>query len=218
LERFLTRKSLLALGVPELRTTELDQVLGIALIHDAEVARHAGGSTEPSKQSMRGCVKRPAIHAATCATYQPLRSGEHFLCGATCKRQEEDSLRSDAFFDQVGEAVDQRAGLSSPCARDDEQWTVAERCSDRLFGVELRREIAPSAADCLRPLGVGAAFVDPHVRHGAQYTRRHVSCRCFFGASSVHRTLPDTGMRDEAGAVDLPVDERPVDGAIRYRG
>jgi len=25
-------------------------------------------------------------------------------------------------------------------------------------------------------------------------------------------------MRDEAGAVDLPVDERPVDGAIRYRG
>jgi len=25
-------------------------------------------------------------------------------------------------------------------------------------------------------------------------------------------------MRNEAGAVDLPVDERLVDGAIRYRG
>jgi hypothetical protein len=65
-------------------------------------------------------MKRPALYALAVAANQPLGTGEHFLCGASRKREQEYSLSGHAALDQVCNPVDQSAGLSGTGAGNDE--------------------------------------------------------------------------------------------------
>ena len=72
---------------------------------------------------------------------------EHLVGGAAREGEEEDALGRDAAFDEVGDAVDERARLPGAGAGDDEQRTVAVRGGGGLLGVQLRGEVAGGAGD-----------------------------------------------------------------------
>ena len=63
---------------------------------------------------------------------------------------------ADAALDEVGDAVDERAGLAGAGAGDDEQRAVAVRRGRGLLGVELRGEVARALGQNAVSLGVDA--------------------------------------------------------------
>jgi hypothetical protein len=95
---------------------------------------------------VRGGVKRPTVHAPAVAADQSLRAREHFLRGASRKRQQKYSLGRDAAVDEVRYTVHQRACLSGSRAGDDEQWTIGVSCGSCLLWIQLRGEVARGAS------------------------------------------------------------------------
>jgi hypothetical protein len=136
---------------------------------------------------MRSGVKGPSTHASARPTDQSFCSGEHFLSGAPRKREEKNPLGAHAALDQMGETVDEGPCLPGSCAGNDEERPVAECRRRRLFRIELRREIATSPLNGRSPLAVGLPLINPRFRHGAEYTRIVMVCRCFFGALEIIR-------------------------------
>ena len=124
-QRFLFGEPLFLLAIAEVRARELDEIFGVALIEDAEVARQAGLGSELSEEAMAGGVERPAVHFRRGRPDESLGAAQHLLRGASREREEEDALRPHALGEEVGDAVDERAGLPRACAGDDEEWSGA---------------------------------------------------------------------------------------------
>ena len=73
--------------------------------------------------------------------WEAMSALEHLPRGAVRERQQEDALRRNAVLDEVGDAVDERAGLARARRREDEHRAVRRRRGGALFGVEDFREI-----------------------------------------------------------------------------
>ena len=100
-----------------------------------------GGRTEAAKQAMGGAVERAAVHLPARPADQLRRAGEHLLGGAAREGEEEDPLGGDARFDEMGDAIDERPGLSGAGAGDDEERTVSKSGGGGLLGVQLLGEV-----------------------------------------------------------------------------
>ena len=120
---------------------ELHEVFGVALVEDREVGGEAGGGAEAAEEAVGGAVEGSAMHLASGGAGQALGAHEHLLRGAAGEGEEEDAFGRDALSNEVGEAVDERAGLAGAGAGDDEQGAVAVGGGGALLGVELRVQI-----------------------------------------------------------------------------
>ena len=146
-QRLLLREPLFLLAEAEAVAGELHQVFGVALIHDREVAREAGGRSELPEQTVARRVERPALHARRRGADEPLGAREHLVRGAAREREEQNPLGRNAALDQVGDAIDERARLAGSGAGDDEQRPFFVRGGRPLFGVQLRGDVASRFRD-----------------------------------------------------------------------
>ena len=135
-ERFLFRKALGRLGEPHRPPRELHEVLGVALVHDGEIAREAGGGPELAQQPVAYRVEGAAVHAGSRRPHEALGAREHFRCGAAGEGEEEDAFGGHSPIDEGGHAVNQRPGLAGAGTGDDQEWGVAECDRARLVRVE----------------------------------------------------------------------------------
>ena len=141
-QRFFFRESLFLFAVAEVGARELDEIFGVALVEDREVAREAGLGSELSEQAMASGVKRSAVHLRGRRSDEPLGAAQHFLRGAPSEGEEKDAIGANAFREEVRDAVDECAGLPGSCAGDYEEWASAVRGCCGLLAIELRGKVA----------------------------------------------------------------------------
>ena len=120
-ERLLLREALRRLGEAQRAAGELHQVLRVALVHDGEVGRQAGGAAELAQEPVADRVEGAAVHARARGPDEPLGAREHLAGGAAGEGEQEDALGRDASLDEVRDAVDERARLAGARAGDDQQ-------------------------------------------------------------------------------------------------
>jgi len=125
----------------------LNQVFGVALIHDGEVARQPRLRAELAKQAMAGRVERPTLNARRRGSHESFGSAQHLVRGAARKRQQQDTLGSNAAVQQVSDPVDERSSFTRACAGDDEEGSVAMRGGGELLGVQLCGKVPPGSGD-----------------------------------------------------------------------
>ena len=138
-----------------MRAGELHEVFGVALVHDREVGRDAGGRAEFPEETMPGAVKGAAGHVAAGAPDQTLGAGEHFLGGATREGEEEYAFGGDPCIYKMRDSIDQGTRFPRSRPRDNEQGSLAEGGGRRLLGIQLQREVAGRGWD-IRRSGIDA--------------------------------------------------------------
>ena len=165
-QRLLLRKPLRRLREAERTTGELHEVLRVALVHDREVGRQSRGPTELAQKPVADGMERPSVDACAAGPHQPLGAREHLARGAPGEREEEDALGRHSPFDEVSDAMDERASLARSGAGDDEQRRVLERDGASLIGIEpgdqrlrvVRGEIPRTRAVEARLVGHGRQY------------------------------------------------------------
>ena len=95
-EGLLPGKPLLGVSVAELGARELEEVGGVSLVHDREVAGEARGRPEPAEEAVGRSMESAAVDLAAGATDQLDRSSQHLLGGAPGEGEEEDPFSADA--------------------------------------------------------------------------------------------------------------------------
>ena len=86
-------------------------------------------------------MERPAPERANCLPGQIGDAAHHFAGGLVGEREQQDAVGGNALFQQVRDAVDERAGLAGPGAGDDERGAGRRGDGGELLGVQLARII-----------------------------------------------------------------------------
>ena len=81
-------------------------------------------------------MDRGAWQATVYGADDLLRPFEHLARRAVGEGEEQNPVRWNALFDEEGDAMDERAGLTRAGRREDEQRSVAGRSRRALFGIE----------------------------------------------------------------------------------
>src|SRR3954469_18833245 len=87
-------------------------------------------------------MKRPAMHSLAVASDEALGTGQHLLRRAPSERQQQNSLSWYAALDEMGDSINERAGLSGSGTSDDQQRSIAVCRGRRLLWIQLGCEIA----------------------------------------------------------------------------
>ncbi len=119
---------------------EAQEILGIAFVENGEVTGKAGRGAELTQKPVAGCVKRPAVDTRACGPDEPLGTREHLVRGAPRERQQENTIRTNASPDQVGDTVHKCSRLTRAGACNDEERTIGMRGGGGLFPIQLGRE------------------------------------------------------------------------------
>ena len=139
------RDELLLHEVLRVRDGRLDQLaeelLLVVLVEDLEAGRIAEARAVAAQEARADRVERPRPDGRDGVADEGLGPLAHLARGAVREGQQEDAVRRDAALDQVGDAVDERAGLAGAGRREHEQRPVAGRRRRALFGIEEFREV-----------------------------------------------------------------------------
>src|SRR5262249_5811084 len=144
----LPRESPVLLVEPRARAEEVHDVLRVAAIEDREVRLQPEPSRRPAEDDVRERVERTARDLLAAGPDQRGRAPEHLLSGLPGEREEEDLARVHPRLDEARDAVDERARLPAPGARDDEHGPVEGR-----RGLELRRVQLAGVVDAVARRG-----------------------------------------------------------------
>ena len=110
-------------------------LLLVVLVEDREAGLVAERRAVLAQEAGAHVVERAAPHAVH-AGHERLGAREHLARGAVRERQQEDARGRHALLDEVGDAVDERAGLARARRREDEHRAVRRRRGGALLGVE----------------------------------------------------------------------------------
>jgi hypothetical protein len=102
----------------------MHEINGVGLIENREVVSDSRVTPEAPKETMACAMKRAAVYLPRNGTDKALHAREHFLCGTACERQQQNPVRTDATLQEVRDTMDECAGLSRSCARDDQERAV----------------------------------------------------------------------------------------------
>ena len=139
-QRLLLGKALGRLAEPQRAARELHQVLGVALVHDGEVGRQAGGRAELAQQAVADGVEGATVHPRAGRADEPFGARRASRCAARrVKVSRRMRSAAHASLDEGGDAVDEGARLAGAGAGDDEQRAVAEGGGARLVVVQRSR-------------------------------------------------------------------------------
>ena len=115
-------------------------LLLVVLVEDREAGLVSKAGPVLAQEPRADMVESAAPHAAHSGD-ERLGALEHLPRGAVRERQQEDALRRNAVLDEVGDAVDERAGLARAGCGEHEHGAVRRGRGGALFGVEDFREI-----------------------------------------------------------------------------
>ena len=115
-------------------------LLLVVLVEDREAGLVSKAGPVLAQEPRADMVESAAPHAAHSGN-ERLGALEHLPRGAVRERQQEDALRRNAVLDEVGDAVDERAGLARAGCGEHEHGAVRRGRGGALFGVEDFREI-----------------------------------------------------------------------------
>ena len=98
-----------------------EQILLILAIHDRESRAKSGGFRVTAENAVSDRVKRAAPQAGDVVWNEAGDAVEHFARGLVGEREQQDVLRFDAVFEQIGDAINERAGLAAARSGDHER-------------------------------------------------------------------------------------------------
>ena len=99
----------------------VDQILGVVAVEDGEVALVTEQVGVRAQNPGADGMERPAPERRPVPAPANPRRGASFPGGLVGERQQQDAVRRDALFQQIGDAVGERARLARAGAGDDER-------------------------------------------------------------------------------------------------
>ena len=106
---------------PHFGANQLNHVFAIGPVHDSERRRQTDMAAGHAQDQIGERMKGAAGNLATAAIDQKTGAPKHFLGGTAREGQQQNRARIDALIDQMGDAINQSAGLARARAGDNEQ-------------------------------------------------------------------------------------------------
>ena len=145
-EHLAFRKTLLLRVNSERRDHAVEHVLRVLAVHDGEARREARLRRMPAQDAIADGVKRAAPQAREIRPGRSRHAVEHLARGLVRESEQQDVLRQDAVFEQVGDAIGERARLAAARAGDHQRRPRRRGDGGELLRIQLRGEIDPRAA------------------------------------------------------------------------
>ena len=126
---------------PGVGDTGLDQILRIVAIEDGEIPAITEQVGVRSQNPRPDGMERATPKRRQFLSQQIPDPAHHFAGRFVGERQQQDAVGGDALFEQVRDAIGQRAGLARAGAGDDEGRAGRRGNGGQLLGVQLARVI-----------------------------------------------------------------------------
>jgi hypothetical protein len=106
---------------PRVGDAGLDQILRVVAVQDREIAAVAEQVGVQAQNPGADGMKRAAPERANSWPSKSADAPHHFAGGLVGEREQQDAVGGNALFEQIGDAVGERAGLARTRAGDDER-------------------------------------------------------------------------------------------------